>query len=103
MKADITLKGVSIIIGITISVGGILLGMLDLYISHKLSDIRELQTANGAKLNMLIEERLVKMERTNLYLRMEKTLKMSASDLENYSIDRYIKNSDEEPEPSEKK
>ncbi len=93
MKMDITLKNVSVFIGITIPVGAVLLGILDMYISYKLDDrfdtIENQQSANGAKLNMLIEERLAKMEQTELYKRMNEILRISPSSENNYSLDKY--------------
>lgn len=100
MKADITLKNVSITIGIIITVSGVLLGLLDLYISHKISNIKTLQTANGAKLDMLLEERMVKMKQGELYDRFNRVL--NRTNESSYSIDRYIEPK-EEPKPSEKK
>lgn len=88
-----TLKNVSVFIGIIISVGAVLLGMLEIYISHKLDDrfdsIENQQSANGAKLNMLIEERLIKMEHTELYKRMNEIKNINPSNENNYSLDRY--------------
>ena len=101
MKIDITLKNISIFVAIVIPVGAALLGLLDLYISYKLFDVIKWQTATGAKMDMLLEERLVELEKGELYNRMNRIL--NRTDEENYSIDRHTPNADYETKVSEKK
>lgn len=69
MKVDINIKTISIAIGIAVTIGTIFLGLFELLISKKLEPIYQRLTAIETKMDMLLEERLVKMEKNDLYRR----------------------------------
>ncbi len=100
MKIDINtlLK----IIGTIITIGAILWGLAGEFNGARveraelLMYIKVLETGQ----NILMEERMVKMERTELYNRMNRIL--NRTDEDNYSIDAYVPN-DYETKSSEKK
>ena len=101
MKIDINtlLK----IIGTIIAIGTIIWGLAGEFNSAKLErtellmEIRVLKTGQ----DILMEERMAKMERTELYNRMNRIL--NRTDEDNYSIDVYTPNADYKTESSEKK
>ena len=85
MIVEITLKTISITLGIVVTIGGVItaIGGLLWVPSEKFNtvtgklDVR--LTSIETKLDMLLEERLVKMEKSELYRRMADILKTEAS------------------------
>ena len=74
MKIDV--KVISTIIGIVVTLGGLLWAL-----SGKFNEADIRLTSIETKLDMLLEERLIKMERNELYRRMEKSLKTKPSEI----------------------
>ena len=55
-----------------------------------------------AKQNIMLEERMARMERTELYNRMNEVLRMQPSSDSNYAIERYTPTTDYEQQPASK-
>lgn len=80
MLLEFTLKTVSVGLGIIVTIGGLFLGLFELLVNSKLEDSNIRLTAIETKLDMLLEERLVKMQKSDLYRRMTESLKVKASE-----------------------
>ncbi len=79
MLLELTLKTVSVGLGIIVMAGGMFLGLFELLVNSKLEDSNLRLTAIETKLDMLLEERLVEMQKSDLYRRMTESLKVTAS------------------------
>ncbi len=79
MLLEFTLKTISVGLGIIITIGGLFLGLFELLVNSKLEDSNIRLTAIETKLDMLLEERLVEMQKSELYRRMRESLKTTAS------------------------
>ncbi|KKK85821.1 hypothetical protein LCGC14_2769390 [marine sediment metagenome] len=79
MLLEFTLKTVSVGLGIIVTVGGLFLGLFELLVNSKLEDSNIRLTAIETKLDMLLEERLVEMQKSDLYRRMTESLKVAPS------------------------
>ena len=79
MLLEFTLKTVSVGLGIIVTVGGLFLGLFELLVNSKLEDSNIRLTAIETKLDMLLEERLVQMQKSDLYRRMTESLKVAPS------------------------
>ena len=95
MKVDINTAFIFKALSAIISVGTLLW-----LLAGKLNDAEVERAEIKIQLNMLMEERMVKLKQGELYDRFNRIL--NRTDESNYSIDRYIEPKDE-PKPSEKK
>ena len=77
MNLEINTANILKIIGVVITVGGLLWGL-----SEKFNQADERLASIEAKMDMLLEERLAKMEKDELYKRMTEILKVQPSEEE---------------------
>ena len=104
MNVEVNTANVLKVIGTVVMLGGLLWGLAAKFNDTELRDakIQKYAEVMNAKLNMLLEERMAKMERTELYDRMNEVLRSDPSDSTNYSMDRYMPK-DYRQEPASKK
>ncbi len=96
MKLEINTVLILKVIGTLISLGTLLW-----LLAGKFNDAEVERTFIRAKLDMLLEERMSRMERTELYNRMNEVLTKPSSK-ENYSLDRYMNPKNETKQASKK-
>jgi len=82
-------------VGLLITICGLIWGLLSKFNTAEVE-----RMVIQAKLDMLLEERLAKMEQTELYKRMNEVLKMTPADEDNYSLDRYMNPKEETKQAS---
>ena len=104
MKVDINTAFVFKAISAVISIGTLLWLLAGKFSDAELRDaeLKAYAEVMNAKLSVLMEERMAKMERTELYDRFNEVLKTTPSSEDNYSLDRYMNNDYEEKEASKK-
>lgn len=79
MKIDINITNISKAVGIIVAIGGPFYGLFELLVAEKLQDINLKLVDIEAKQNMLLEERLIKMQKNELYERMKESLRTKPS------------------------
>ena len=101
MKVDINTAFIFKTISAVISIGTLLWLLAGKFNDSEIRDKELLSYIKvvEAKQNILMEERMSRMERTELYFRMNKILYPPSSE-DNYSMDRYIDSDYEEREAS---
>ena len=103
MNLEINTANILKTIALIITVGGLLWGLSSKFNDSEIRDkelLSYIKVMEATK-NILREERMSRMERTELYNRMNKILYPPASE-DNYSMDRYIDSDYEEQEASKK-
>lgn len=77
MTLEVNIKTVSATVGIIVTVGALFLGAFEFIASKKHEPIIEDLTALRTQMDILMEERMVVMERNSLWVRMRRTLDKS--------------------------
>ena len=104
MNVEVNTANVLKTVGTVVMLGGLLWGLATKFNDAELRDkeLHNYAKIIETKLDMLLEERMAKMERTELYNRMNEVLKITPSDSTNYSVDKYMPK-DYEQAPASKK
>ena len=89
-------------VGLLITIGALMWGLLEKFNASEIRDKELLSYIKvmEAKQNILMEERMGRMERTELWNRMNEVLKMQPSDESNYSLDKYMNPKEETKQAS---